>query len=614
MCGISGFLDLKKRGAPSAEKAEAMMRALQHRGPDEMQCITHDHLALAFNRLAIVDPETGMQPIYNEDRSVVVICNGEIYNHRELRAQLTSKGHRFQTGSDVEVLVHLYESYGTTFMHQLNGQFAFFLYDFKREFFMGCRDHFGIAPFYYAVVDGYLVFGSEIKAILAGGFITPRIDLMGLDQVLFLPGLVSPQTMFEGIHSLPPASVISGVSGNYKVRSYWEFRYTHFQSEPAPGAARVCLEQMEEVLIKAVERRLQADVPVGLYLSGGLDSSLLAAIASRSSDDPLKSFGVCFDDPLLSEKVHQQTMARAFSLLHTSLLYDHENTADALRKVIFHTEVPIRESLNVALFRLSEATRNHKVKSVLSGQGADELFGGYVGYQMDGNRMAGASAQLQEQQLRNLLWGDRSFYYERDYLAARHQLGTIYSPDTREALGRLGALGAPLIPPGALKGSDPFQQRSYVDLKLRLPDHLLSDLGDKMAYANGVECRYPYLDQEFVRLLLQTPTSVKFDALSGKKGLRNMAENKIPGSILNRDKFGFSAPGSPQFLQSKNPYIADLLSFSTLKKQNIFDPNRIEKMKQKYARPGFKLMAPFEDDVLMVVITTGILIELYNLH
>ena len=487
-----------------------MTGKLVHRGPDSAGYFVDYYVALGFRRLSIIDLESGDQPIYNEDGSVVLMCNGEIFNYLELKKVLIQKGHSFRTKSDVEVLLHLYEEHGIDFLDKINGQFAFVIYDRKNRWLFLARDHFGINPLYYANVNGLFIFASEIKAILEHPQVERAVDLTGLDQTLSFPGLVSPRTMFKGIQSLKSGHYIVVQNGEVSVREYWDLDYPPLGAGSAVQSESDYVEELRELLTRSVTYRLQSDVPVGFYLSGGLDSSLIGALINQVAPDTRRhSFSIGFTDKDISETKHQRLMAEFTRSIHNEIMFDWSEIVERLSSMIYHCECPVRESYNTCSMALSAAAKNAGVKVVLTGEGADELFAGYVGYRFDSFRdQESKGFDLEtalEDELRERLWGDKDFFYEKDHHALREVKQALYSARVNELYREFDCLNHGLINKERLRGRHLVHQRSYLDFKLRLSDHLISDHGDRMTLANSVEGRYPFLDIDLVEFSTRIP-------------------------------------------------------------------------------------------------------------
>ncbi|MGB3182943.1 MAG: asparagine synthase (glutamine-hydrolyzing) [Cyclobacteriaceae bacterium] len=615
MCGISGFLRFDKRvSGQDFEIIKSMNSTLFHRGPDEQDTHCFDNVAFGFSRLSIIGLSNGMQPIYNEDESLVLICNGEVFNYIELKEGLVSRGHTFRTNSDVEVILHLYEEQGHNFLNQLNGQFAFAIYDKNKKELFCARDQMGIVPFFYTVANNLFVFASEIKAIVEHPEVKRKVDTVGLDQVFSFPGLISPRTMFEGIKSLENGHyLIVDDNGHAKTEEYWDLVYPEEEVTLNGKTEEHYIERLEELFNNSVRLRLRSDVPSGLYLSGGLDSSMITMKVNELNGSARKeAFSIDFTESELSETKFQKLVAeRSNSLLNRKTFY-FSDISERLKQAVYHCECPIKETYNTASLALSEATRSKGIKVILSGEGSDELFAGYVGYRFDKMRsmnLVANEASPEEEAWREKLWGDKSFFYESNFVELEALKRDIYSDGLNEKFDQVNCLNHFIVNRDRLINRDVLSKRSYLDYKLRLVDHLVSDHGDRMALANSVEVRYPFLDKDFVEFSTQVPPEIKLNDFTEKYILKQMASRFVPREVIEREKFGFVAPGSPYLLQNNVEYINDLLSYNLIKKQGFFNPDRIEALKKQYSQPGYSVNVPFESDLLIVVITFGILLD-----
>jgi asparagine synthase (glutamine-hydrolysing) len=618
MCGFVGWIDLAGEARGDREALERMTARLIHRGPDNDGFFEAPGVSLGFRRLSIIDLCTGDQPIFNEDRSLVVLCNGEIFNYRELRAELEQRGHTFQTGSDVEVLVHLYEEHGADLVGRLNGQFAFALWDTRRRRLLLARDHFGINPLFYGVFDGRLFFGSEIKAILEHPAVPRDVDLTGLDQVLTFPGLVSPRTLFKGISSLKSGHFLLAENGAVRTVEYWDLDYPLLEDALPEKSEAAWADELGEAFAKSVRYRLQADVPVGFYLSGGLDSSLIAAqIHALEPAASRHSFSISFNERHMSEDRFQKLMAERVGSRHHEIVFDWAEICQSWERMLYHCECPVKETYNTCSLALSASARSHGVPVILTGEGADELFAGYVGYRFDQSSLRdGARLGLEEaleEELREKAWGDPALFYETDFYSLQETKTTLYAPAVAELYDQFDCLNFGVVDTERLRGRHPIHQRSYLDFKLRLADHLLSDHGDRMALANSVEARYPFLDIGLVDLATRMPPELKLNGLREKYILKKMAERMLPREILDREKFGFHAPGSSHLLRTNREWVEDFLSYDRIRRQGYFDPDVVERLKQEYSRDGFLLNLPFESDLLMVVLSFSVFLEVFDL-
>jgi len=618
MCGFAGYLDLRSGRAAKKEVLARMAQTLVHRGPDSSGYFLEEQFGLGFRRLSIIDLEGGNQPMTNEDHSIVLVCNAEIYNYRELKTGLEEKGHVFRTKCDVEVLLHLYEEDGVDFLNKLNGQFAFVIYDRKKKELFLARDQVGINPLYYTIADGVLIFASEIKAILEHPSVRREVDLTGLDQTLSFPGVVSPRTMFKGIESLKSGHYITVRNNDLRVTEYWDLDYPKLGELSYERPESYYVDELKNLLAQAVKYRLQADVPVGFYLSGGLDSSLIAALVQGNTPDGHgRSFSISFTERDISEVNYQRMVAQYVGSEHHEILFDWAEISERLPQMVYHCECPVKETFNTCSLALSEAAKSAGVTVILAGEGADELFAGYVGYRFDQLGLRAAKPYdletILEDELRERLWGDKDLFYEIDQYPLREIKTALYSSGVNELFAEFECLNFELVNKKRLKDRHFIHQRSYLDFKLRLSDHLLSEHGDRMALANSVEGRYPFLDINLIEFCREIPPDLKLNHFNEKYILKKTAEGLVPPEIINREKFGFRAPGSPYLLQQGIEWINDLLSYERIKRQGYFNPDVVERLKAQYSQSGFTLHPHLESDLLMIVITFGMLLDLFKL-
>lgn len=628
MCGINGILHFESQRRVDPNLIKKMSNTLVHRGPDDEGIYIDGSVGLGFRRLSIIDLATGQQPIFNEDRSISCVCNGEIFNYKDLRQELQSRGHRFRTNSDVEVLPHLYEEMGAEMVHRLVGQFAFAIYDKREQRLLLARDHVGIAPLFYTIFDKSLIFASEIKAILTYPEIPRKVNLTTLDQILTFPGPVSPNTMFEGIHSVPAGHLVLVENSlnkrsrdlnenSVKLKEYWDLRYPKADEIDSNQSEADCIEKIERALLKAVERRLQADVPVGFYLSGGLDSSLIASFISKIQKEKRHSFSIGFTESNIDERRYQKIMADHVGSLHHETLFDWNNISERLKQAVYHAETPLKESYDTCSIALSELVRKNQIKVVLTGEGADELFAGYVGYRFDLERQNLYSSvqnveQMLDREIRERVWGDPDFLYERNFYEFNEIKQALYSEDILSSFNSFDCTQNPIVEFNKTAGLHPVHKRSYVDFKLRIADHLLADHGDRAAFANSVEARYPFLDIDLIDEVRTLPPQLLIQGGMEKYILKKMAEKHLPKDITERKKFAFVAPGSPYLLRQNIEWIEDLLSFETIKRQGYFNPQTVENLKNMYRADSFTLSQTFENDLLMIVLTFGIFLDLFK--
>ena len=622
MCGLAG---IARRDGP-APRREALLRmagALHHRGPDGHGLFCGRRVGLAHTRLSIIDLHRGAQPMTNEDGSLVVVYNGEIYNYVELQDELESRGHRFRTRCDTEVLVHGYEEWGEDLVHELNGQFAFALYDRRDESLFLARDRFGIRPLFYAHRDGDLVFGSEVKALLASGEVEAGVDHRGLDEVFTFWGARAPRTPFRGVSQLEPGSCARWKNGELRTRRYYslDFRESERESVEALG-------HLDELMRSSVRFRTRADVPVGGYLSGGLDSSITCALAAEDSPHDLRTFSVTFDDRELDESEYQIALAEDLGSSHAVTHIDRDAIADVFPGVVRHAETPLVRTAPAPLYLLSRLTRDEDIKVVLTGEGADELFYGYDLFKETAVRKFCLRQPDSEwrprlfDRLYPYLEGTRGTFWRRFFLDAgttddplfshmpRFQLTSrikeFYSDETEDRLADFDAMAEFREElPKEFGSWSHLQRAAYLEMKTLLPSYLLSSQGDRMAMAHSVEGRFPFLDHRLYEYAASLPDSSKLRVLSEKDILRRWAKDVVPERLAERPKQPYRAPDVPAFFGETEPdYVKELLSESALERTGIFDSGIVQGLLRRCRAgraTGFR-----ENQALVAVLSTQI--------
>lgn len=610
MCAICGVLDWRSHREIQREDILRMQAALRHRGPDGSDLLMLKGAALGFDRLSFLDLEGGMQPLRNEDGSVSMVCNGEIFNFPELRRELEAKGHRFRTRTDVEVILHLYEEEGLDFPKRLNGQFAIALYDEREEQLLLVRDQVGICPLFYTVTGGQVIFASEIKGILEYPGVERRLNLKAVDQLMNFPGVVSPTTFFDGVYSLRGGHMLQIRPGE-EIRDleYWDLCYS---GEEEDLGEDYYVERLRELLKASISRRLVADVPIGFYISGGLDSSVVACYIGKY----LLNSGYSFSAEIageLDESRFQQIVHDYVRSTHYKTVITEEELWDNLPKVIYHAESGVKESYDVAAYLLSGLVSTSPARAVLTGQGSDEFFCGYVGYMVDLFRgMQKDKMTPEERALNERLWGDPCFRFERNHPALRKIHQKVYSRDAWGQIDRFSALAESPVNVDRLRGLSTQRRRSYIDSKLRLADHLLGEHGDRMFFSHSVEGRHPFLDMELLDFVRTIPDKYKLNGTNEKYILKKAARGIVPDAILRRKKFPFQAPGMSAMVKRASGRL-EFLSDELLKKYGVFDVDYVHEMLQTYSRSDFKLMGAYEIDYLLIVMTVTMLCETYGL-
>jgi asparagine synthase (glutamine-hydrolysing) len=585
-----------------------MIATLRHRGPDGTGYFRSPACALASARLSIIDLETGDQPVANEDESVWTVLTGEIFNFIELRTELQGLGHRFRTRSDTEVIVHAYEEYGDRFVERLSGQFAIALWDARRQRLLLARDRVGIRPLFYATIGGHLLFASEVKAILAVAPAAATLDEQGLAQVFTFWGTVGQRTVFKGIQTLPPGHSLIMEKGAERLERYWDWSFPQ-----GPGRADLGMDEAAEMLHgllrKVVRQQLRADVPVGAYLSGGLDSSGIAALALESVG-ALQTFSLTFEDPEFDESDYQRQMAEHLGVRHSSIRCTAQDIGNAFPELIWHTETPVLRTAPAPLMLLARHVHSQGFKVVLTGEGADEVFGGYDLFKEGKIRRFWATQP--DSAWRPLLLSRLYPYLARSPVANRHfariffgqrleDLGNpFYAHVTRWSTTRgifkllspeLQASLASARPeedltrqlPAGFATWSALSRDQYIEVKTLLEGYLLSSQGDRPAMAHSVEGRVPYLDHRVIEFLNALSPRYKLRALHEKYLLRRALGRSLPQSILGRVKQPYRAPDSRSFFQNEKPlpYVQELLSESNLRRSGYFHPQAVGRLLDK---------------------------------
>lgn len=608
MCGIAGLLDRRGDNAPRRSELSVMIDAIRHRGPDGFGLRIDGPCGLAHARLAIIDLSTGDQPMCNEDGRLWISFNGEIFNYVELVPELEAAGHRFRTKSDTETIVHGYEQWGDACVERLNGFFAFALWDGPRQRLLLARDRLGIRPLFWTEHEGRLHFGSELKALIAAGH-PARFDARGLDQAFTLWTTVAPRTVLEGVHELPPGHLLIAQRGKpIEVKPYWDLPTPPPPSEQRRDEAAAAAE-LRALLEDSVALRLRADVPVGSYLSGGLDSTVTTALARRVSPAPLETYSITFTDPDYDERAEQQLAVASLGTVHHQVEVGYEEIARAFPAAVDHAEKPIMRTAPVPLYLLAQLVRAHGRKVVLTGEGADEVFGGYDIFKETKIRHWWAKAphsRLRPALLQKLYpFAPGAKERAGAFLEAFYREG-IDRPDdpgfshrptwkngskNRVFYGELlrGALAgydpaadvlAQLAAPLALR--EPLARAEYLEFKLFLAGHLLASQGDRMSMASGVEGRYPFLDYRVVEFGTRLAPTLKLRGLHEKHLLRRAVADLIPAAIATRYKRPYTAPNIRSFRQGFGRELAgDMLSHDAIARFGLFDPARAVGLRDK---------------------------------
>ncbi|MBI4938860.1 MAG: asparagine synthase (glutamine-hydrolyzing) [Nitrosomonadales bacterium] len=619
MCGIAGIVRLSD-GAPLPDK-ESLLRmagALTHRGPDEFGVYRDDHAGLAHARLSIIDLATGQQPMADESGTTWIAFNGEIFNYLELREELIALGHHFRTRSDTEVIIHAYRAWGEAAFGRMNGQWAVALWDSVARRLVLSRDRVGICPLHLCEHGGRLYFASEVKAIFAANAGIPRaFDPAGIAQTFTFWTIVPPQGVFRGVTELEPGHIRVYENGSVRERAYWTPRYpvlgdpgSRFQGtlEDAVIEVRKALDDAASLCM------LRADVPVGSYLSGGLDSSLVAALGQRFAGDRFHTFSLRFEDAEYDETGYQRLMAQKLGSEHHEVVVSRSDIARVFPEVICHTERPVLRTAPAPLFLLSRLVRDCGVKVVLTGEGADEMFAGYDIFR-EGKvrrfwgRQPGsairprllerlypylARSPVSQQAMARQFFGRNIAAYQTPGFAHDtrwHTTGALkrlLSKDMRAAVENRDPVAEFLAAlPADFARWSPLAQDQHLEIRTLLSGYLLSSQGDRMLMANSVEGRFPFLDKNVIALADSLPPAYKLHVLDEKHVVKRAAEGVVPREILARKKQPYRAPDALAFIAEDAPgYIDEALSEDSLREANVFEPQAITQLLHKCRSRG----------------------------
>lgn len=603
MCGITGQLNLTKQHKIDANLIKRMTMALLHRGPDEMGIYKDNHIGMGHSRLSIIDLAGGRQPIHNEDNSIWIVYNGEVFNYVELKETLVSKGHKFATNTDTEVLIHLYEEKGVDMLNDLNGQFAFAIWDTKRRQLMLARDRVGIRPLFYAVVDGSLIFGSEIKAMLEDPRLKAEIDPIGLDQFFTFWSTLPPRTTFKNISELPPAHYLIAKDGQLTVKRYWDLNFAAQAGSNGSHNEEYYADELLSLLMDSIKLRLRADVPVASYLSGGLDSSFISALVKKFFNHRLQTFSVSFTDKHFDESTFQKQMAKFIGTRHKEIHCSYQDIGRIMPEVIWHAEKPLIRTAPAPLFLLSKLVSDSDIKVVLTGEGADEILAGYDLfremkirrfwaknpdskfrsalfsrlYSYIPNWPQRAPAFLASFYKSSLSLTDKAYYSHLPRWNTTLQVKQFFSEQLKEELKDYNCIEEfESALPQSFSGWDHLSQAQYIEIVTLLSGNLLSSQGDRMMMAHSVEGRLPFLDYRVIEFCAKLPSNIKLKVLTEKYILKQISKQFLPAEIPQRQKQAYRAPDSASFFNgAKLNYIDELLSEENINKTGYFNPTAV---------------------------------------
>ena len=641
MCGITGILNLTEPNIISVDVISKMLGHLNHRGPNESGLYIDDWIGIAQTRLSIIDLTGGTQPIHNEDKTLWIVFNGEIYNYIELKNSLIKLGHKFYTNTDTEIILHLYEEKQENCLHMLNGQFAFTIWDsLNRKIFIA-RDRVGKKPLYYTVCGNQFIFASEIKAIFANNKVKRELDHKAIDQVFTFWTTLPGRTSFKDIKELPAGSYLSITGNQVLVKQYWDFDFA-LPNELTNYNSNDIISYSKELLIDSIGIRLRADVPVGCYLSGGLDSSGITTFVKNNFNNQLNTFGIRFEDIDFDEGQYQKEMVSKLHVEHKEILATNKNIGELVPEVIWHTEIPLLRLSPVPLYMLSELVHQSGFRVVLTGEGADEIFGGYNIFKE--TLIRAFWAKYPDSVIRPRLLEKLYPYIFKDKrskstLSSFFKVG-LDQPDNpffshlirwnntarikrffSENITNSAQDYDPLLElrehlPEKFNKWDALSKAQYLEMKIFMSDYLLSSQGDRVAMAHSLEIRMPYLDYRLIEFMGKVPSYLKIRGLNEKFILKKIYKDILPQSILNRPKHPYRAPIKNSLLNKDLQYVDYYLSDEKLKSYSLFNHSMVKILKDKLTKTGNA--SEFDNMALVGILTTQILndrfIENFDAH
>ncbi len=619
-----------------AEQLKSMVAMIRHRGPDAAGVHIDRHVGLAHARLSIIDLENGCQPMQTADGALAVTFNGEIYNYIELRETLIARGYHFRTQSDTEVILHAYAEYGSRCVEHFNGQWAFAIWDRAKQQLFLSRDRLGIRPLFYTQAARTFLFASEIKSLLAHPGVDRAIDPRGLNQLFTFWAPIAPTTVFRGILELPPGHNLMVAGERIESSPYWGLDY---ETSRPDRSVDQWSEALHELLADATRLRLRADVPVGSYLSGGLDSTVTTALARRFSGDHLKTFSVTFEDDEFDESQHQRAVVESLGVEHHALRCSYDDIVRVFPRVVWHAEKPLFRTAPAPLQLLAELVHASDFKVVLTGEGADEILGGYdifkeakvrrfYAAQPDSDRRAALFAQLypylpslqsQSVAMRRAFFRARPEDLASPYFShlprwgMSAQLRRFLTPDYSQ--GAVARNDYPELDnwlPRRFDQWNSFCQAQFLETAILMPGYILSTQGDRMAMAHSVEGRFPFLDHRVVEFAASIPPRLKMMGVHEKYLLKRAFRDAVPESVLQRTKQPYRAPDAKSFFtrdwqSTRADYVDDLLSPERLRSSGIFQPRAVASLLRK-VRSG-KTIGTRDNMAIIAILSTQLLAD-----
>lgn len=637
MSGIVGFYNFQNtKQEQSATILRRMLTRIKHRGPDQSGVYLSSAIGLGSVRLSVLDLSNGTMPISNSDNSLWIVIDGEIFNHIELRKELESKNHKFKTQSDTEVVVHLYEEYGSEFVQKLNGQFAIAIWDKHKEELFLARDRVGIRPLYYSEVGETFVFASEIKSMMEFPDFKPKLSAKVISEYFTFWAALSPATVFEDVFEVPPGNYMIINKHSKTITTYWELPL-YKPNEYKYTTIEAATKEFETIFSDAVKLRLKADVQVAAYLSGGLDSSVITSFIKDISPDKLRTFSIGFTEKDFDESSYQHIASEFFKTEHSSIVCGPNDIAHNFKDVVWYSEAPLLRTAPAPMSMLANSVRGHHIKVVITGEGADELLGGYNIFKETKIRRFWALDPTSKYrplllkklypylpQMKNansnilkmffgyklnettspiyshlLRWNNTSRinnYLSKEYRDAIHDYNPIIAIEQK--LGK------------KLNGLDSLVKAQWIELNIFMSAYLLSSQGDRMGMANSTEGRYPFLDHRVIEFCMSLHPDLKLYGLNEKYLLKKLMKGRLPDEILKRSKQPYRAPIRSSFISDDLPkYLKDLLSEAAIVQAGIFNPNHVNQLLDKMKSKN--QISEIDNMAITAILSTQILNDLF---
>ena len=636
MCGISGFYKFNSSTDNKVNTLRHMLTRIKHRGPDESGIYLSDDIGLGSVRLSIIDLSTGTMPLSNTNESLWIVFNGEIFNYIELRDELLEKKHTFKTNSDTEVIVHLYEEYGPGFIKKLNGQFAIAIWDKNKQELFLARDRVGIRPLFYTTVNSSFIFASEIKSFLEFPGFNPKISEKALSEYFTFWAPLESNTAFKNVFEIPPGNYMTINANSKTIKSYWELPITK-PNEYTFNNAKQAVDEFETIFTDAVKLRLRADVQVAAYLSGGIDSSITTSFIKKIIPDSLRTFSIGFTEKDFDESSYQNIARDYFNTQHSSITCSPQDISEQFKDVVWHSEAPLLRTAPTPMSLLAKSVKDHNIKVVITGEGADELFGGYNIFKE--TKIKRFWAKDPQSKYRPLLLKKLYPYIPQIKSANKNILKMFFgyklnetkspiyshllrwnntarinnylSKNYKEAINNYNPVSEiEKQLENKLKGYDYLTKAQWIEINFFMSKYLLSSQGDRMAMANSIEGRYPFLDHRVIEFCMKLNPDLKLNGLNEKYLLKEMMKNKLPDEILNRSKQAYRAPIRSTFFSKEMPlYLKDMLSEEKIKSFGIFNQEFVNQLIKKMKLN--KQVSEIDNMAITAILSTQILYDLF---